>query len=96
MVDVVKRLRYARHNQTSDQRMLEAADEIERLREVLKAASDTDLRAHIEIRRLRDVLERIAKYPRVRGDELGYEGCRQVARDALKRPNGRIEGDERR
>lgn len=28
-------------------------------------------------------LERIAKYPRVSGDELGYSGCRAVARDAL-------------
>lgn len=40
-----------------------------------------------ELHRLRTALERIAKYPRVSGDELGYEGCRIVAREALKTPN---------
>lgn len=39
------------------------------------------LRAHVN--RLREALERIGRYPRVSGDELGYEGCRIVAREAL-------------
>lgn len=43
---------------------------------------------------LRGALERIAKYPRIRGDELGYEGCRHVARDALKTANAKSEGAE--
>lgn len=43
-----------------------------------------------EVSRLRGVLERIAKYPVVRADELGYDGCRQVARAALKTPNVEI------
>ena len=36
-----------------------------------------------EIAELVAALERIGKYPRVSGDELGYEGCRAVAREAL-------------
>lgn len=45
-----------------------------------------------EVARLRAALERIAKYPRVSGDELGYEGCRMVAREALKTLNAEITG----
>lgn len=36
-----------------------------------------------EIAELVAALERIGKYPRISGDELGYEGCRIVAREAL-------------
>lgn len=36
-----------------------------------------------EIARLRAALERIAAYPQTRDDELGYVGCRKVARAAL-------------
>jgi len=43
--------------------------------------------AQAHIKELREALERIAKYPRVRGDELGYEGCRQVASKALAIPD---------
>jgi hypothetical protein len=47
-----------------------------------------------EADRLRGALERIAKYPMVRGEELGYDGCRQVARAALEDPNQRVwQGD---
>lgn len=46
----------------------------------------------LEIAIMRAALERIAKYPRVSGDELGYEGCRKVAREALKTPNAELSG----
>ena len=37
-----------------------------------------------EIERLRAALEQIARYPQTRADELGYEGCRKLARKALE------------
>lgn len=57
----------------------EPPDEVAAL--VLKTDAD------FEIDRLRAALEKIATYPKLRKDELGYKEARKIAWEALQVPN---------
>lgn len=47
-------------------------------------SAEAYIKIHDDKRALEQELERIAQYPKTRGDELGYEACRLIAKAALK------------